>query len=485
MFFPLLFLLTVILFRNAFSVYFFNDDFFFLKISRISGFGQFLGFFSPDKNYFYRPLSTETFYFFIHALQENVFLSHLVVFIIYFLGLLFLYKIIFLLSRNKFLSGLTVILYAINSSHVFQLYYFGTFQEVSSFAFLAISFLFFLEKKTFRSVLFFLLALLSKESSLLFIPFIILFYVSVRYIKAIRLKHKYVWQQLVPYFILGIVFLFLYRNGLASTSSLDSYRFRLNPRLAVNNFIWYFFWSLGAPNFTPLYFVSILKPPIAEFWKMLKNFPEIKIYFMLLIGYYGLFAAGIGCLFFSGKKFLFKLVYRYLLAGLICLAGFAIFIGPVFFIEHRWMVRLTVPLVFIIAIQSFFIIEFIKKNGWSRILGYLLIIIYLIISLIGTPVYESSSTFLLESRFTQSAKKYFEANRKAIIGHKTIYFIDRTKIVPMPWGGSEKLKVTLGDQNFTDHYFPGAGIKTIYGFENKTVPKNAYVINSFDILLPE
>ena len=54
-----------------------------------------------------------------------------------------------------------------------------------------------------------------------------------------------------------------------------------------------------------------------------------------------------------------------------------------------------------------------------------------------------------------------------------------------PWGGSEKLKVTFGDQNFISHYFPKTAIKAVYGFEDKIIPKGAYVISSYDILLPE
>lgn len=472
MYFVFLFALTTFLFRNAFSTYFFNDDFFFLKISRIDNIQQFLNFFSPFKDYFYRPLSTEVFYFLIRLLDENLFLSHMVVFAIYFVGLFFLFKILFLLFKNKMLSYLTVLFYAVNFTHVFQLYSFSTFQEVAAFSFLMISFLNFLKKNHSLSILFFTLALTSKESAILYIVFLFLFCVIMK-----KFDKKFFY-----YLFVAIMFLLLYRDGLLSTGQLEQYSFQPNIKLGINNVLWYFFWSLGVPNFTPLYFTSILNPPIPDFWKMLSNFPEIKTYYLLLIIYYLLMIIGISYYLLKNKKEFFKLVNWYLLVGLV---GFFIFLGPILFIEHRWMVRLTIPLIFITLIQSILILRLIESGRIFRLIGIVLIGLYLTLQFKGIPIHESSSTFLLESRFTKNAKKYFDIHKKEIVKHKYIYFIDKTKIRPMPWGGSEKLKVTLGDQNFIDHFFPGTDIKAIYGYENKIIPKNSYLMNSFDILLPE
>jgi len=80
MFLLLLFAFTTFLFRNAFTTYFFNDDFFFLKITRINSLGQFINFFSPIRQVSYKPVSQEIFYFLIHLMRENIFLAHLLEF---------------------------------------------------------------------------------------------------------------------------------------------------------------------------------------------------------------------------------------------------------------------------------------------------------------------------------------------------------------------------------------------------------------------
>ncbi|KKP63201.1 MAG: hypothetical protein UR56_C0001G0008 [Candidatus Roizmanbacteria bacterium GW2011_GWC2_34_23] len=471
MFFVLLFAFTTFLFKNAFSTYFLNDDFFFLKITRINSFSQFVNFFSPIRQYSYKPVSTEVFYFLIHLFNENIFIAHLLGFFVFYIGIYYLYKIIFFLSKNKILAYLTTGFYAINFTHVFQLYYLGTFQEVFLFTFLAISFYKLLTGKNTQAIIFFILALLSKETAVLFVPFLIIFKLFV--------NKKISWKKLVPYLILGLLFTFIYQYSLNYVTSLDNYKITSNLRLVINNFLWYFLWALGLPNFTSLYFTSILKPPVPEFYKMLSNFPEIKTFYLLLISYYSLFL--ILLIYFFTKQI--KQLRRFFYLFILLFVYFFIFLGPILFFEHRWMVRLTLPLIFIVLIQTYLITNFIKAGKILRLISFILIIFYLILNILGVFIHESSGTFLLESRFTTSAKKYLAKNKKEILKHKYIYFIDKIAIVPIPWGGSEKLKVTFGGQNFIDHYFPGSKIKAIYGFEDKKIPKDAFVVNSFDILL--
>lgn len=470
MFLFFLFAFIVYIYKSAFSVYFFSDDFFFLKISRINSFQQFIYFFNPIRQYSYKPVATEVYYFLIHQLNYNIFLSHLIVFIFFFIGLYYLYKIIFLLTSNKPLSYLTTSFYAVNNIHVFQLYFFGTFQEVAVFTFLTISLYKLLFEKNIQAIVFFILALLSKETAILYIPFLIIF--------KIFFKKKIRWNKIYPYVILGLIFYFLYQYSLKYVTSLDNYKIQFNPRLIANNFMWYFLWSLGLPNFMPIYLTSVFKPPIPEFYVLLKNIPETKTYFLLLLSYYSLFITALVYFFVKHVNKLKQSLYLFILLFIY----FFIFLGPIGFFQHKWMVRLTMPLVFIILIQTYFIDSFIKSGKLFKVLGCILIILYLIINIKGVPIFESSSVFLQESKFTTSAKKYFEKNKSEILKHSYIYFIDPPKNKSNPWGGSEKLKVTLGDQSFIDLYFPGKNIKAIYGFENNIQPKNSFTVKSIDIL---
>ncbi|MFH0979694.1 MAG: hypothetical protein V1803_01970 [Candidatus Roizmanbacteria bacterium] len=472
MFFFFLFAVTTFFFRNAFTTYFFNDDFFFLKITRINSFGQFINFFSPIRQYSFKPVSTEVFYFFIHLFNENIFIAHTLGFLIYFVGIYYLYKIVFLLSKNKLLAFLTTGFYAINFTHVFQLYYLGTFQEVFLFTFLAICFYKFLVGKNIQAIIFFVLALLSKETAVLFIPFLILF--------NLFLNKKTRWKKLFPYLILGIIFTLIYQYSLKYVTSLDNYKITLNPRLVVNNFLWYFLWSLGLPNFTSDYLTSIFSYPPPHFWKLFRNFPEIKTYYLLLISYYILLISSIIYFFIKHRNKFRQFIY--LLTYL--LVYFFVFLGPILFFLHRWMVRLTIPLIFIVFLLSFIISKLFEAGKLYRILAISLTFFYLLVNVLAIPIHESSSTFLLESRLSNNALRYFNLHKNEMVKYKYIYFKDREDIKLDAWGQSKKLKLTLSDQNFIDYYFSGSNLQAIYGFENKKIPKNSYIVNSFDILSP-
>lgn len=477
MFFVFLFSLVAFLFRAALSINFFSDDFFFLKISRVSNLSEFLNLFYPDKDYFYRPLATEFFYYEIHLLGKNAWLGHGLAFLVFFIGVYYLYRSILHLSGNKILSYIAVFLYAINSVHVFQLYFLATFQEIALFTLLCFSFFNFLRRQHFLSLVAFVFALMSKETATLFLPFLLVFSLVYNRMKKINgIKNRPVdWKTFVPYLVIALVFALIYRSGINNTVSLENYRIQPDMKLALNNFIWYFLWSWGFPDFTPNYLTSLISYPPPQFWKLLNNFPSIKVYFIALTGYLSLFIIA-SALYLkktikhSKDNFLFIFF---------CLSGFTIFVGPVLFVLHRWMVRLTVPLIFIVLIQAFIIYAMIKSSGKFKVIGVLLMATYIILNIMAIPIYESSSTYLLESRISDNLGKLVDKNRQDMVKHKYIYFRDIPGIDA--FGQSRHLKTTLSDQNFLDHYLNGVNIKAVYGFENGNAPNNSYIINSVDL----
>lgn len=477
MFFVFLFGLVAFSFRTAFSINFFSDDFFFLKISRVNNLSGFLNLFYPDKDYFYRPLATEFFYYVIHLLKENVWLGHGLAFIVFFIGVYYLYRSILHLSGNRILSYIAVLLYAINSVHVFQLYFLATFQEIALFTFLCVSFFHFLKQQYLFSLVAFVFALMSKETAILFPPFLLVFSLMYNRIRKInKTKSRSVdWKTLVPYLTTTLVFALIYKSGISNTVSLENYRMQPDMKLAINNFIWYFLWGLGFPDFTPNYLTSLISYPPPQFWKLLDNFPSIRVYFIALACYLSLFI--IASAFYLKKTI--KQSKDNFLFILFCLGGFAIFVGPVLFVFHRWMVRLTVPLIFLVLIQAFIIYAMIKSSGMSRIVGALLMASYVILNIMAIPIYESSSTYLLESRISGNVGKLMDRNRQEIVKYKYIYFKDIPDIDA--FGQSRHLKTTLSDQNFLDHYLNGVNIKAVYGFENGNAPNDSYVISSVDL----
>lgn len=470
----ILFFIVLFLFKNSFNIYFFNDDFFFLRISKIENFYQFLNFFNPFRNFFYRPISTEVFYFLIHILKNNLFLSHLIVFIFYFIGLYFLNKIIYYLTKDKVLSILSTFLYAINSSHVFQLYYFATFQEIAMFVFLTTSFYFYLKKNSKLFYFFLIFALLSKETAILFIFFLIFFDFIKN--KKINLKFYSVLS------MIAFIFYLIYKPGLNSVSNLDYYKYNFNAKLFLNNSLWYLLWSIGFHNYLPDYFPSIFSKPIPKFYQIINQFSSIKVSLILLFIYIIIFF--IYLIFFiiknnsNKKKFYLSLIIYNII-------NFYIFLGPILFFVHKWMVRLTIPLIFIIYIQTYFLISFLRQKSYIFKAGSIfLIFIYIIFNFLNIRIHEEFSSYLLESKISKKIVFLIETNKNKILNYNCIFFKDENLSNKNPWQGSRKLKVTLSDQNFLNLYIPDKKIYVYYNFENinNNINQNqCFVINTKEI----
>lgn len=463
-----LFSLTLLLFRKAYKVDFIFDDFFFLKIGKAESVGEFFNFFSPLKDYFYRPIPTELYYFFINITGQNLFLAHSVVFLVYFLGLFFLYKVTVILSKNNVLAYLLTFLYAIHFTHIFQLYQLATFIEICLFTFLVTSFYFFLQKKYFISLLFFIFALMSKETAVLF-PLALFVYEFLQH----RSFHYRSYKHLLYYFVIAAAFAVLFQSGTAKVSEIDTYKIHLSPRLILNNIEWYFLWSLGVPNFVPNYIKSILFNPLPEFWNLF-NESYVKVYFYIFLTYVLLLGATILVIFLesSKKKALF-------FGCCVLFFFFLLFISPTLPIIHRWMVRLTVPLIFIISIQAY-VIYLAYQGTWIRkIIAITLLCLYITMQYIGVQLHESSSLLFLNSGFVTNTRAYLAKHTEKLKTAPSIYFVDTPRGL---FGGSKDLKHVFHDQNFLYSVAPGYTRRVFYGYEPFKIPRGSIVIEADEIM---
>ncbi len=236
----LIFLIVLGLYFPVFSLYFSQDDFFHLKMSQAESIGDFLGFFSPKNPYgysFYRPLTTQVYLFgirFLFGLQPLFF--HLVAFVFFLANLLLVFKIVERIVRNRNLGFLAAFLYAINASNLGSLAYIAVFEEIGMTFFFFLSFWFYLQKKKW-ALLTFILALLSRETAIIF-PLLLIFYEWM--------LGKKEWQKTFPFWLILFLYGFLRIGmGLPNASVYQSV-FSLNK--ICNSFFWYLLWGVGLPE---------------------------------------------------------------------------------------------------------------------------------------------------------------------------------------------------------------------------------------------
>lgn len=457
--FSLLAGLVLLLFHQAFSIFVFADDFYHFYISQANSFTGFMDFFKPLNNgAFYRPLPTQVFYFTIEKLfQGNLAIARIVVFSTFFFGLVFLYKILNSLFHSKRLALIAALIYLFNFTHVYQLYWLATFQEITQFTFLLGAVYFFLRRRTFLVCLFYLGALFSKEQAVL-LPILL--------IGVILIKDRKNWRFYLPSvlmtLLLTVPFILIHKETLSSVQTLPEYRFQLNPRLFANNLIWYTAWTIGFPSYLPDLMSSVFSLPKAEFWALIKN-PNIGNYFISLFSFLGFFVTGTVVLFLREQKKQKKLLS--LLA--VCILGFLITVSPTLGVFHKWMVRLTIPSIFFSTILAYVVYSGLKLKIARYLVFIPCLFFYFLTQAAGIKIHEDNSTYFFESSITKSAQAIFNLNKEEIIQKKGITFADRGKTPTNGWEGSSKLKISLSNDNFS-YYFFGKKLDVRYGGKSRS-----------------
>jgi len=282
------------------------------------------------------------------------------------------------------------------------------------------------------------LALFSKEQALLF-PFIAFFFYYVKYKKFHPL--------FIIYILLDFVFIAIHVFVNSRMPILPEYVIHLSPKLLINNVLWYSLWSMGFPAMMSDYMRSIFSLPFGDFWNYFSS-PSFKIYFFVMLGYLLLFISSVVYLFFQMKKER-KLILTYIGTNTIL---FIFFLLPVLPIIHKWMVRLTIPLIFVSLIEGL-IFSVLWKKKTMRIVVIISFCLYLIWNYFGIKQHEIISTYTLESSITKNAEKIF-ANKQRFDTCKTIFIKDPAQMKMGSWDGSEKIALTLSGDSFLSYYFP-------------------------------
>ena len=149
--FGLLFVLiiSVVIFSPALNNFFWGDDWFHLQVSQISNLNEFFNFFSfqytSQSTPFYRPISTQLFFFIFNNLFGlNALPYYFFLLIIFAVSLWLLYIFIFLITKDKKAALLTTFIYGISATNFPRLYYLSNLQEVLMTVFVLASLIFFM-----------------------------------------------------------------------------------------------------------------------------------------------------------------------------------------------------------------------------------------------------------------------------------------------------------------------------------------------------
>lgn len=365
-----------------------QDDFIFLYISKAQTFSQFLNFFNPFATFpdffFYRPLTTQVFYFINQSLFGlNPSPSHIEGLILHLVNSILFFFIIKKIWRNTKVAFLAALFFTISAAHFLSLYYIAAFQEIGRIFFIFLSiflFLDYLDTKKYLiylgSLIAFLLALLSKETSLvaplLFLPIEIIRRKEECILKIV----KSILKPVIPFLVIIVAYSIIRFLGFRSVFNEGSYDIASLFEI-FQNLKWFLLWSFGLPE-------------VISSWPSLKplsllQFGETLPYGYLVLSLFILLLITISINLFFRIQYLSK---KILIASLVI---FLISLGPVLILhQHSYPQYIDLAFLGFLPILAWLLYPLTQDKLIFKITGFLGIILFILLQLTSLKLSEKT-----------------------------------------------------------------------------------------------
>ncbi len=431
--------LVFLVFLPSLFIFFSGDDWSHLKLSQISSPTEFLNFFSFSNNAqtasFYRPLSTQVFFYIFQTIFGlNSFFYHLFVMAGFFYSLYLLHSLCLILFKNKLVANVSLIIYAVSATNFTRLYFLSAFQEILMVIFVLSSLIQFIKNKTVgKSVIFFILALMSKETAIV-LPAILLAY-SVLFKKKINIK-RHIW-----FWIISAIYL-CFRFFIFKLPVGDSYIFSFAPKSILNTLFWYVTWSFGTPELLVDYISSGLKP-------IPRLFTDYLAWsYIMLTGTVTLFSYA-GYIF---AKTLRSINKNHLFSSLL----FLLSISPLLILPwHKFTLELGLPMV---GFSMFISLLLVAHKKDLKIFLSLFIIFNLLTNYLTYTRHYSVGRSKISSQISEFLKNNYPIHPN----DSYFEFINDTQDYGTDWGSSKQISHTISSSDMFRVFYNNHTIQVFF-----------------------
>lgn len=466
-----IFIVSFIIFNKSIYYYYFQDDWFHLKISNATNFGEFLELFKIRTDIIaWRPVSKQLFFLFNYQFFGlNHIYPHLIIFSIFYANIILL----FVLLKKKFksfkISAITCILYSTSSIHFVSLswisageYVIGTFFWLAA----SLTYLIYKIKKNssiyLASIFLYLLCLASTEFALTW-PLVIFGYELITLITQKKLINfntiLNIIHRLLPVLMINIIYLFL-RFIIFPIPAKDDYSLSINIQI-LTSYIWYLLWSLNIPEIFK-YQVILSKLSFSNEPAFLFHFDNYST--KLFIFYISFAILLVYSLIANIKNNILKPL-------IITLIFFSITISPVLFIpNHTYPHYLSIPAIAIYLFMAYLISLLDFRKIINKIISISLLIVWLIISLTVVSLTRDTHWIPGEQAISREITNLIIAKHSQV-PNNSIFIIQPSTI---------KTKQSLMDQNALHVIFGNDTISTVFlndKLEYQQHNSNEYYVN--------
>ncbi len=432
-----LYLTPVLLFLGSLGNFFASDDWFHLRISQISSFGEFLNFFSfsntAQSAAFYRPLPTQLFFYVFQGIFGlTAWPYHLFVLICFGYSLYLIKKFSSVYLKSEISQLITVLIYGLSVSNFTRLYFLSAFQEISLVIFSLLCLLNF-PKSKLKSAIFFVLALMSKETAIV-LP-LLLFVFNIKDFKKIIIS-------LIPIAAISLVYLY-FRFVILGSPVGDSYVWNFSPVKAANTLMWYTLWSFGAPELLVDYVGSGLR-------LVPKFFVDYPLWGKVIIHLLGGTILTSAVLFAQKARELGREWLKFILLFIISLL-------PVLFLpSHKFALELGLPLV-----------GFAMAIAWLmpkklNIFAFAFLSFYFCLNLSMNYLTYTRHYSVSRGEISQKVYNYVSENYPTHPKDQYFEFVNDSKDFGSEWGQSKQISQALSGSDFFKVYYHTPSAKVYY-----------------------
>jgi len=244
----------LLVYRTSFTSFFSQDDFYHLGLSRASSLGDWLGFFNPflQEDVHFRPLGTQAFFSIGHLFSQRTapIVLRVVALSFHLANFYLVFRLLKKFLKKELLALVLAGAYLVAPLHFLSIYYVSAFQQILAAFWQLLAFWFFTLKKKYWLYLFFVLALLSKETAIVFPALLLIFSYIIRpektitgYLNRFKRSWSYWWPFILILIIYGLARLVTFRHYPG-----DNYQLSLSLRTLFSSWRWYLVWLVGAPE---------------------------------------------------------------------------------------------------------------------------------------------------------------------------------------------------------------------------------------------
>lgn len=433
-------ILAILAYLSSLKYYFSQDDFIHLSASKISSFPEFLNFFNPfyqfPDMFFYRPLSTQAYFFINQSLFGlNPLPFRIEAIIIHAINSWLFYLIIKHVWKNQKVALLSGIFYGVSAVHFLSIFYISGFQEVIRAFFIFLSILFFFKFKDTQkpqafigSMLCFIAALLCKENSLV-LPALLPILEIMRKNSSLKETFRDNIKLVIPFLVISVAYLVFRIISIQTVFEKGGYNASFSILDISQNLKWYLLWSFGLPEVLSTY--PSLKPDsLIQFGKDLR-FGNLVLILASIFTLIVLFLS-VTCRF-SKKLLTFSALI------------FLVSISPALILQgHRYPYYLNVSLLGFLPILSLIL----NQKGFKNILATAGIIIFIALQFFSLALSEDSHWTTHRSEVAEFYNQNFTKDYPTLPENSTVIFVGEGNI-------PKELSVTLAYHYSLSLWYPG------------------------------